>query len=63
MLGLHHLDDTPVTPKERRLAIAFLQGGLQVSHYFIPGHCIPYQGFNGHREVRVLLKAALCICI
>ena len=27
------------------------------------GHCIPYQGFNGHREFRVLLKAALCICI
>ena len=35
MLGLHHLDDMPVTPKERRLAIAFLQGGLEVSHYLM----------------------------
>lgn len=30
MPGLHHLDDMPVTEKERRLALAFLQGGLQV---------------------------------
>ena len=35
MLGLHHLDDMPVTPKERRLAIAFLQGGLEVNHHLI----------------------------
>ncbi len=28
--GLHHLDDMPVTAKERRLAGAFMQGGLEV---------------------------------
>ena len=28
--GLHHLDDMPVTAKERRLAAAFMQGGLEV---------------------------------
>lgn len=31
MPGLHHLDDMPVTDKERRLAMAFLRGGLEVS--------------------------------
>lgn len=31
MPGLHHLDDMPVTDKERRLATAFLHGGLEVS--------------------------------
>lgn len=30
MPSLHHLDDMPVTAKERRLAIAYMQGGLQV---------------------------------
>lgn len=29
MPGLHHLDDMPVTDKERRLAVAFMQGGLE----------------------------------
>ena len=28
--GLHHLDDMPVTAKERRLAVSFMQGGLEV---------------------------------
>ncbi|DBA70627.1 TPA: hypothetical protein ACH3X2_012011 [Trebouxia sp. C0005] len=27
--GLHHLDDMPVTAKERRLAVSFMQGGLE----------------------------------
>ena len=36
MPGLHHLDDMPITPKERRLAMAFLQGGLEVSGVDIP---------------------------
>ena len=31
MPGLHHLDDMPVSDKERRLARAFLEGGLEVS--------------------------------
>ena len=31
MQSLHHLDEMPVTAKERRLAVAFMQGGLEVS--------------------------------
>lgn len=30
MPGLHHLDEMPVTAKERRLAMAYMQGGLEV---------------------------------
>lgn len=32
MPSLHHLDDMPVTDKERRLAVAFVHGGLEVCH-------------------------------
>ena len=37
MPGLHHLDDMPVTDKERRLAAAFMQGGLEVC--LLPSGC------------------------